>query len=227
MKKIGFLVMALVLALGGLGIGYAHWSDTVIITQTVKTGEVSCGVFAVANEWPEAEGKDVCKVTVTNEGYRFEKNIVTVPGDALFDPGIHKHYAKATIAIENYYPSLNIEEDFVISNAGTIPVKLEVDLQVTDPDGVYKHLDLYLWVVHWVHTLPDGTVIHERVCSGSGKADLELPKIEACLESFQLHPCETLIIYMDKHLQQEAPQGKSASMTMTVDCMQWNLYGVD
>ncbi len=44
MKKIGLLCLALVLALGALGISYATWSDNVTIEQTVKTGEFKVGV---------------------------------------------------------------------------------------------------------------------------------------------------------------------------------------
>lgn len=40
MKKIGLLCLALVLALGSLGIGYAMWSDTLTIVGNVNTGEL-------------------------------------------------------------------------------------------------------------------------------------------------------------------------------------------
>jgi len=40
MKKIGLICLALVMALGGLGVGYAMWSDTLTITGNVNTGEV-------------------------------------------------------------------------------------------------------------------------------------------------------------------------------------------
>ena len=38
MKKIGLLALALVLALGSLGIGYAHWTETLNIKGNVSTG---------------------------------------------------------------------------------------------------------------------------------------------------------------------------------------------
>ena len=40
MKKIGVICLALVLALGALGVGYAMWDKTLTITATVQTGEV-------------------------------------------------------------------------------------------------------------------------------------------------------------------------------------------
>jgi predicted ribosomally synthesized peptide with SipW-like signal peptide len=44
MRKIGFIILALVLALGSIGIGYAAWTDTVTLEGTVKTGSVDINV---------------------------------------------------------------------------------------------------------------------------------------------------------------------------------------
>lgn len=40
MKKLLFISLALVLALGALGVSYASWTDKVTITGTVKTGNL-------------------------------------------------------------------------------------------------------------------------------------------------------------------------------------------
>jgi predicted ribosomally synthesized peptide with SipW-like signal peptide len=223
-KKIGLICLALVLALGALGVGYAHWSDTVTINQTITTGEVACGVAAKAYEYPEAENKDVCTVTVTPGTKRFDKVIGAVPADALFSAGSHAFYDSVTISIAKYYPCLRVDEDFVIANAGTIPIRLEVTPTICDPDNIYPHLDYKQWKIYWIHKNAAGAYVCDLKWNGSGKADVELPKIIGHLEGFQLHPCESLLIYIDKHLQQEAPQGKSASMQLSIECMQWNLY---
>ena len=39
MKKVGLISLALVLALGTLGVGYAMWSDEVFIDTDIATGE--------------------------------------------------------------------------------------------------------------------------------------------------------------------------------------------
>jgi hypothetical protein len=54
MRKIGLLCLALVLALGALGVGYAMWTDTITIHGTVQTGEV-CFEF-----WENHWGQVVC-----------------------------------------------------------------------------------------------------------------------------------------------------------------------
>jgi hypothetical protein len=236
MKKIGLLCLALVLALGALGVGFAHWSQTITIDQTVTTGEVEVGVFGVATDPAEVEGKDICTVTVTN-GYisagvggpvtpgnngaiKFRKDLPDGSiASALYPAGTYDFFESTTIAIDSYYPSLTILEDFVITNGGTIPVKLQVNLTVNDPDGVYDHLDLSAVRV-WKESGGTWTELY----ASSGKANVELPKLEVALEGIQLEGCETILIWLDKHLQQEAPQGKSASMTLTVTGMQWNMY---
>ena len=219
MKKIGLLCLALVLALGALGVGFAHWADTITIDQTVETGSVKVGVFGVTQY---SENKDVLDLTLSHGAYKFSKEITDaqVPGAALFGPGVYAFYESASVNITNLYPSLWVLEDFVIGSVGTVPVKLKVTLTVTDPDGVYDHMDM-----SW-------TVFLNGVsqASGSGKAtvkgvDGELAKIKAALEGIQLHECDVLVLYIDKHLQQEAPQdSQAASFTMTVEAVQWNMY---
>jgi predicted ribosomally synthesized peptide with SipW-like signal peptide len=42
--KLGFICcLALLICLAGMGVGYAHWSDTVTIEGTITTGEWDCG----------------------------------------------------------------------------------------------------------------------------------------------------------------------------------------
>jgi hypothetical protein len=226
MKKIGFLVMALVLALGGLGVGYAHWFDTITITQVVQTGEVSCGVFGIAVE--EYEDKEVCDVVVDNVGFRFDK-FVCAPSEALYTTGQQAHYASSTISIDNLYPAHYVLEDWVISNAGTIPVKLEVTYTANDAQGLYNLLDVQLWRVYEVWVDEAGNCQEVLLDSGAGKLNVVMPLIIDIVEGYQLHPCHSLVIYLDKILPQEGPQGEStmglsANFTMSIDCMQWNLY---
>ena len=59
MKKIGLLCLALVLALGALGVGYASWTDTITISGTNSTISVDFDFGTLAN------GTDVVTVTVT------------------------------------------------------------------------------------------------------------------------------------------------------------------
>ena len=51
MRKLGLICMALVLALGTLGVGYALWSDTVTIDGTIGTGTVNLDIEEVSSTY--------------------------------------------------------------------------------------------------------------------------------------------------------------------------------
>lgn len=215
MRKIGLLCLALVLALGALGAAYAAWTDTVVMTQTVNTGSLEVGIFAVQQH---TEEKDICSVNVTHGAWKFNKLVDPVPASALFNADTHAFYASATIAIGNFYPSFTILEDYVIGVGGTVPVKLHVTKTVVDPDHVYDNM-----TISWsIYKISGG--VSELLTSGNGVATAQFTAIVGFLEGLQLHGCDTIIIYLDKYLLQTAPQGADASLTLTVVGVQYNKY---
>jgi len=215
MKKIGLLCLALVLALGTLGATFAAWTDTVVMEQTVNTGTLEVGIFAVQQH---AEEKDICTVDVTHGAFKFNKLVDPVPESALFPAGLYEFYESATIAIGNFYPSFTILEDFVIGVGGTVPVRLKVTPTIVDPDGVYDNM-----TISWALWKISGGV-DELLVSGSGVGTAQIGMIVAELEGLQLHGCEVIIIYLDKYLLQTAPQGADASLTLSVQAVQYNKY---
>ena len=216
MKRIGLLCLALVLALGALGVGYAAWTDTVVIEQTVQTGNLQVGIFAVALK--EGDAKNVTTVDVSHGAWKFDKEVTPVPASALFNAGSYAFYESATIAIGNFYPSFTILEDYVIGVGGTVPVKLHVTKTVVDPDGVYDNM-----TIGWsIYKISGG--VSALLVSGSGVASVQFDVIVGRLEGLQLHGCDVLIIYLDKYLLQMAPQGTDASLTLSVDAIQYNKY---
>jgi len=215
MKKIGLLCLALVLALGTLGVGYAAWTDTVVMEQTVNTGTLEVGIFAVQQH---TEEKDICTVDVTHGAFKFDKEVAPVPVSALFPAGLYPFYESATIAIGNFYPSFYILEDFVIGVGGTVPVRLKVTPTILDPNGVYDNM-----TISWsIWKISEG--VDELLVSGSGVATAQIAAIVGRLEGLQLHGCDVIIIYLDKYLEQTAPQGADASLTLSVEAIQYNKY---
>lgn len=216
MRKIGLICIALVLALGALGAAYAAWTDTVVINQTVNTGSLEVGIFAVAEK--PGDAKNVTTVDVSHAVHKFDKLVDPVPGSALFDAGTYCFWESATIAIGNFYPSFTILEDYVIGVGGTVPVRLHVTKTVVDPDGVYDNMS-----IGWsIYKISGG--VSELLTSGNGVATAQFTAIVDFLEGLQLHGCDVLIIYLDKYLEQTAPQGKDASLTLTVEGIQYNKY---
>ena len=103
MKKIGLICIAVVLTLGALGAAYAAWTDTVVIEQTVNTGSLEVGIFAVATK--PGDAKNVTTVDVSHGAWKFDKLVDPVPGSALFNAGTYAFYETATIDICNFYPA--------------------------------------------------------------------------------------------------------------------------
>ena len=213
MKKIGLLCLALVLALGTIGIGYATWSDNVTIEQTVKTGDFKIGVADMG----------------TNDS-----------GIGQFDPGYDKHVARCTSQnissvfwlndvqyfsevkelITNAYPCYSCNVTFEFANGGTIPAKLKSwTTVITDGDPLLAGcVELKSWQI----TDPDGVVTN-----GIGFCGLE-----PALQALQIHGGETFQLIITKHIMQdcpdgsggfyECPQGANVTMVHEARWVQWN-----
>ena len=114
MKKIVLICMALVIALGAVGVGYALWSDSLFIQGTIETGEV-----------------DVCIVSIASD-------------DVGLDPGYTKDVAStsvsivdcktATITVTGAYPCYQNFVHFTTDIRGTVPVILE-NIIITNPNA--------------------------------------------------------------------------------------------
>ena len=97
MKKIGLLCLALVLALGTLGIGFAAWTDTVVINQTVETGSLSISLSKIlCSEVAEFQGKDVGSIDCYLTG--------EVKCQIDYAGVLRNAYEKAEVVMLNAYP---------------------------------------------------------------------------------------------------------------------------
>jgi hypothetical protein len=97
MKKIGILALAVVLALGSLGIGFALWSETLYIEGTVATGELDADL-TIIDYWEDGDVKDVAWAEAS------------VVGKTLY------------WTVYNAYPNVFYWLVFDIHNSGTIPM---------------------------------------------------------------------------------------------------------
>ena len=139
MKKTGLLSLALVLALGAIGVGYAAWTDTIYIEGTVETGSL-CWKFVGCTLADDIEfggkpvnyGGDYPTVVpdrTCNDG--FEVDPVKGPFWALDkNVGWGEQLISAdgntlTVTLHNAYPSYFNILAFYVSNCGTIPLKVD------------------------------------------------------------------------------------------------------
>lgn len=102
MKKIGLLVMALVVAMGLLGVGYAMWSEDLTIDGTVNTGDVDVEWSLEAWGDNEIVGKDASSI----DAY--------ITGNTLF------------VIITDAYPCITYYVDFDIDSFGSVPIRVKV-----------------------------------------------------------------------------------------------------
>ena len=149
MKKIGLLCLALVLALGTLGVGYAMWFDTVTIEGTVDTGSLDLSFDwqepPSASEYYWGEGGQLVsgeylgkEVATTVAWYSDEEtDIVTAK----------KGYETLNILVDNAYPGYIARVTFLLHNIGSVPldvVRYEISGEKREEDGTTKICDL-LW----------------------------------------------------------------------------------
>ncbi len=98
MKKIGLLVLAMIMALGALGVGYAAWTSSVNVSATVSTGTVQVGI------------KDAGGSTSTPTN-----------GTEIASSG---YYNGLTYDTPLSYPGRVITYNTTVKNLGTLPVTL-------------------------------------------------------------------------------------------------------
>lgn len=111
MKKLGTIAIALLVALGALGLGFAWWTSSLSIGGTVNTGTVNVdmvGASAVDNEIAPVD--------------------VGTAGAAVVDT------KTGSITVGNAYPGYVATGTLTVKNSGTIPVKLD-SLPVTGGDA--------------------------------------------------------------------------------------------
>jgi hypothetical protein len=108
MKKLSTVALSLVLATAMMGAGYAAWSQTLDLSNTVDTAEFS---FTLTNG------------TVTpsaTTGQYLEANTAIADGDTL------------NVDIDNAYPGAKATVSETITNASTIPASLTLANTVPD-----------------------------------------------------------------------------------------------
>lgn len=130
MKNVIGMFVALMLALSMLGVGVAHWSDSIQIEGTVNMGSLTVG-------WADencGENLEPCSKPVASISCWLEDNEK--------DEHTGKTISKTLVfVVENAYPEYVCWVEASIKNAGTIPV----DLKGVVPENMPPENVMNLW----------------------------------------------------------------------------------
>lgn len=107
MKKIGFIILAVVLALGALGAGYAYWSQTLTVSGSVTTGTLEVGMQpgTIPAPQPDAGGATY---------YMNHAGLLVESG----------WWDTIEAGILHAYPGYSVTSELLVKNLGTVPAKV-------------------------------------------------------------------------------------------------------
>jgi hypothetical protein len=247
-KRIMAIFAILMMALGGAGFAYAHWSKTLYITGVVTTGEIK---VMFSNAWtndpagsddPGLKNAEYINVTVGDYWDEYaisgdycycDKNIADSTTEIST---VEEENDTLTIAMNGVYPSYSPEIVFLVSNDRGIPafmndLIISYDGQTGDPAA--KRLDLDgLELIAWEVTLNGDHV------NGSSKgAYTNLPftpddtdegldclnDLIDCLKYQQIDCGNYLGIHLIFHIEQWISGGCHMEFGLTATFTQWNL----
>ena len=210
MKKIALISVALVLAMGSLGVAYASWTDTVYIEQTVETGTVSIGFSKISTDEPfgEFEGKDVGSIDGVLTGEI--KGTVDYAGQPI------DVFEDAEVLMQNAYPSYQTAVFIDVANVGTIPIYISgMVISMVEVDELNNVIATLTWVWDIV-----GAAGHFE--DGGGNTVLNMDVVN--LVGDQIHPGGKNTVEFDMHVRQPAKQNATYIITISITGIQWNLY---
>jgi predicted ribosomally synthesized peptide with SipW-like signal peptide len=217
MKKIGLLLLALVIALGALGVGYAKWTDTVTINGTVNTGTLILGVKDIGTNDAKGTLDTLCAPVPGVAVGQERKDVGSFDSaNGTVKAGCDGYYADITETLTNVYPGYYGESTIELKNCGTVPLKIE-DIQLTNPSGTdLTSWMLFKWSVTDENGVPHGTY------SGNIQA------LETALLGQQIAGGKTVnfvigICFQEYNGQQEImPQKANMGFSVVFTGSQWN-----
>lgn len=224
--KLGVIFLISVLALAGIGVGYAAWTDTIYIQGIVNTGTVGWHFTDYSGTWVYKDlGTEGIIIVTTpypdpdNDGY------IDLDGDGYDDDAllVARAYAKedtddhhAWVEYDNLFPCIDFVADVEITYTGSVPGKLN-SIGFTDfwaSDESEDSYDDEVLIDHYT-TLEitvyddEGTIIYQGV-----------PQL-----GLQLHLNYRIEVVMKIHLPQDNDlMNLYGDFGVFAEIVQWNEY---
>jgi hypothetical protein len=238
LKKIGILSLALVLALGSLGIGYAHWSDALYVGGTATTGEVLVGFTACCTD-DDADGGTDYYMECRDDGFD-PLNTTGIPtcdqctdlgkkvasttcellnqktdceGELAEHEGVPQ-FGTLKITMNDVYPQYNPSVYYEISNCGSVPVNIVGAWIISGPPTVDKD-DPSTWI-ELEKCTPEQIDL-----DGDGKDDMAIG-FSGPAEPQQIDPCDGEKFDLHFYVKQDYPQCHTLDFEIKIHAVQWN-----
>jgi len=219
MKKIGLLSLALVLALGTLGVGYAMWSDTLQIEGDVNTGELSVKFASQYdndvndNDPTEAGSWNVSGTKPVWTGQRHDKDVASTTSTFNQEEG-----KSARIIVATGYPCYWGSVIWDVLNDGTIPVKLHsITLTELSKDASEWAVNQTLKIGKRYYVDVDTQTVDRTLDAGD-----DFSFILSAFGCEQIDACELGYLDVTVHVEQDAEQKTTYDFTIDYVFANWN-----
>ena len=225
MKKFALLCLAIVLALGALGVGYAAWTDTIYIDGTVNTGSLCLEIED--NSWGEVSGNcpptqfaadpdqnwsgwvpQVGQVSCP-DGYKFEekfcvdKDVAYMTFNEIEDGD--GNVVELEVTIHDAYPHYLGRITFEVCNCGTIPLKIKTPVITQSNFLLIEYRDNI------------GTQLHPGQCA-------EISFFVGVVQHEGYFGYASGLWIVDDESMPLTPMDSTLTFTITIEGIQWNEY---
>jgi hypothetical protein len=241
LKRMGLLALALVLALGGLGVAHAVWTDEVYLEGTVETGTLDVAIMGCSSTFVYKTSTDnitVCYVDGSDEPSPSPGTLVA-KAVTTYDNGGNDEDT-ATITFEGLFPEVDFQADLQLQYLGTVPAKVsaaEIFPSNVDPDPDIRDTKDAILAALWqlgteTKDEPDPNDRYGAWVDGvlqpfsGGEQEISNPL------GIQLHQEDTVHITLHVRLPQTNPPGFDYDLTNLdnllftgkITVIQWNEY---
>lgn len=235
LKRIGLLALALVVALGALGVAYSAWTDSVYINGTVQTGTVDVNVIQCTSTFvykvPGAQVPGLPPDTVVVYASGHEPPISPPAGGILVSSALVNFVNSgsdadtATMTFSGLFPGIDVKADLKMQYFGTIPVKVSIASIGADrfQDAIIDNL----WALGEA-TKNDTTRMGAWVDGDLTTFTSKTTTTYNNMLGVQLHQFDTIHITLHVRLPQDAQYQNLAGVRFVghVTVVQWNEYGM-
>jgi hypothetical protein len=241
MKKIGLIVLALVLALGTVGVGYAMWQDTIYIDGNVETGSLGinvvyvsgCIVYKIVDTgeiafyyWvDDVNGNEVTHVGTKPDGTANNLEVATGTSKIMADDVVAMNFTNA-FPTKYQGGASGLYADIIAHYDGTIPGHVTYVFWTEDA------ITQWLWDNGFIDLYVFETVV---TVNDDGTIDYTIDDLIAPRQTIQMHFCDYIKInvYIDLPQPEEliklgAPytqedfMGQTLGFQIRVNATQWN-----